>query len=711
MSRARLRAGAAALLAAVAVASAVAAPAALAAPTTATLAAAAAVPSTFSLTGSGYGHGVGLSQYGALGQAREGRSARQIVEHYYSGASVAAVRDDRLMRVNLRHAVTSATLQTSALATGGGAVQVTLGTAAPLAGTAADVWRVGVSGTNVALTRNGSPAGAAPVVTFRWAGTLDPGTSGTAGTLMSVDGTRYRRGSIDVQVVGGRLEVVLRIRLHDEYLYGLGEMPSSWPAAALQAQVIAARSYALSKALNGTRAACACDVYDDTYDQVYAGYGKESGSYGSAWIAAVQATFASPTTGLAVTYAGAPITAYFSSSSGGRTQNSEDVWVSALPWARSVDDHWSLDPGVNPTYARWTRSVSQATAASAFGLHDVARMDLSQRYASGGIRVAVGYSSSGASATITGEQLRSRLGLPSTWVYRPTVRYAGADRWSTAVAIGRAAAPTGTSVVVVSGEEAHLVDGMVAAPLAKKLGAPILLAQQTGLPAVTRDEVARRGATTAYLIGGSGSLGPAVEEQLRAAGVSTIDRIAGADRVTTAVAVAQRMGITGGGGAIVVNATDIVGALAAGGPAARAGQPLLLTGRDEVPAATAQALTDLGVISTTVVGGTGVVSDAVAARLPVPWRAAGADRFQTAALLADRFSPVTGTSTVLLASGVSLVDAMAGGAFGRPLLLTVPTALPSATATFLRTHPVGTVAALGGTGVVPSAVLTAASRA
>ncbi len=673
----------------------------------------AAVPATFQLIGSGWGHGVGMSQYGALGMAMQGSTATQIITHYYTGTTVTPVADGMDVRVSLLHQASSVTLGSAALGTGGGAVEVTVAGGAPVRGTATDHWGITVSGSNVAVTRDGAAVGTGASVTVRWAGTRYPGNAGTAATALLVGAQTYRYGFVDARVVAGAIELVNTVRLHDEYLLGVSEMTSTWLPAAVQAQVIASRSYALAKYAAGIRSACSCQLYDDTYDQVFAGYVKESGPGGASWRAAVLATLATATTGLTATYAGTPITGYFFSSSGGRTENSEDVWGGYLPWARSVDDHWSLDPAVNPNLSQWTRSPTQAQLASAFGLTDVVKIDLSGRSAGGEVRSAVAWSSAGVSATLAGTTFRSRLGLLSGWLHRPLARFSGADRWGTAVAAATAAYPSSVGVVVVSGETAHLVDGMVAAPLAIRKAAPILLAAAAGLPGPTAAEVIRRHATTAWLIGGTASLGPEVETQLRALGVTTVFRLAGADRYETAAAVARALGVVAGGYAAIVNGADVAGALAVAGPAARTGRPVLLVAATSVPPATSSVLTYLGISAVTVVGGTGVVSDAVLASLPHPYRAAGPDRYATAAAVARAFAPVTGTSTVVLASGLdtSLVDALSAGALGRCVLLTAGW-LPAATADWLqRTPGISQLVVVGGTGVVPEATATAGANA
>jgi len=683
-------------------------------PTGTPASAAVTVPATFHLGGGGFGHGVGMSQYGAYGMAKEGAGVGTILTHYYTGIALPALPDAQELRVNLLHGATTATLGSTALAAGGGGVEVTVDRQPPVLGTAADTWTLSVSGSFVVVRKGSVVVGTGSIISIRWSGTRNPGTAGSAATLLLVDGSSYRYGTADARVVAGRLEVVNVVRLHEEYLRGVAEMPSSWPAAALQAQVVAARTYALNRYNGGLRSSCVCHVYDSVSDLVFAGWAKESGPFGAQWVAAVTATSRSATTGLVATYGGTPISAFFFSSSGGRTQNSEDVWSSALPYARSVDDHWSSDPAINPTYAAWERDVSQSAVAAAFGLPDVVRLDLSDRAVSGSVDTATAWSSASVSATLRGADLRSRLGLPSAYVRRPYARAYGADRYATAVAVGRVGSPSGTGVVVVSGDNAHLVDGMVAAPLARLKGAPILFGTRTGLPEATRAEVVRRGATTAWLVGGTGALGGAVESALRASGVSTVVRIAGADRYATAAAVAEAMALPAGRPAVVANGSSVADALAASGPAAYNGRPILLVGATTVPPATAQALADLAVPSVVVLGGPSVVSDGVLAALPAPLRVFGDDRYATSAAVAAYFSPAVPQSTVVIASGAdpSLVDSLAAGALGDLMLLTPPTTLPAGHARWLQDRPgIGRLLVVGGTAVVASGVVTAARNA
>jgi SpoIID/LytB domain protein len=395
-----------------------------------------AVPSSFSFTGSGFGHGVGMSQWGAYGMALAGSSAAQIVQHYYTGTAVMPVTDSQDIRVNIAHAKPTVYLRAEALAAGGGGLVVTVTGAPAVLGDASDVFAVNAGAGSVTVTRTRAgvttPVGTGPGVTVTWAGTRYAGAAGAVPTVLDVattvtglagSGHRYRYGFVDIApatTTSTTLEVVNSVRLHDEYLLGIGEVSNSWPMAALQAQVLASRTYALAR--TSVRAACRCQVDNGAgpyYDQTFAGWSKESGPLGANWQAAVASTWASPATGYAILYGGRPITAFYFSSSGGSTQSSQDVWVTSLPYAVSVDDHWAM-VAANP-YRTWVPRVrTQAQVAAAFALPDVVRIDLSARTAGGGVKVAVAWSSTGATASLTGESLRSRLGLPGTWVAAAT---------------------------------------------------------------------------------------------------------------------------------------------------------------------------------------------------------------------------------------------------------------------------------------------------
>ncbi len=213
-------------------------------------------------------------------------------------------------------------------------------------------------------------------------------------------GTAPPKATIRV-LVGKR---VLKLPL-ERYVRGVvaAEMPSSWPAAALEAQAIASRTYALTSHAGGSR----FDVYSDTRSQVYAGAAAETPQTN----AAVRAT-----AGQIVLYNGAPATTYFFASSGGQTENIEDAFLGAEPepWLRSVADPYEARAS---SAWRVTMSFAAATARFKGRLKGTFRgIEVLTRGASPRI-VSARLLGSRGTTLIDGPELAGALGLNSTWAY------------------------------------------------------------------------------------------------------------------------------------------------------------------------------------------------------------------------------------------------------------------------------------------------------
>ncbi|HUW86806.1 MAG TPA: SpoIID/LytB domain-containing protein [Candidatus Paceibacterota bacterium] len=388
------------------------------------------IPTVFNFQGSGYGHGIGMSQIGARAQALEGRTASQILRYYYSYVTVEPFKDDQMLRVNIGHLLTNFSLRTDTLL---GQVQIIAGDVKD--SLLVEPLRVMPTKAQLNFTLLGdvafptilAPDGTVDSLpsgttwTIRWTGTRY--LEGLPATVLFVNGkvtTKYRYGQIQVKLVktavlGYRIEVTNTVRLHDEYLWGIGEVPSSWPLAALQAQAIASRTYALNK-VGSLKTSCDCNIYGSSQDQAFVGYSKESeATYGKLWKAAVTSTSTDDRTGLAILLGSKPIGAYYSSSSGGITESSQNAWGTALTYAISVPDPWSLDPTYNSRYAKWVRPVTQALVSSAFGLPDVVSLQVVSRNSSGTVAKIMGMSSDGKRITIKGVIFQSRTKLPSAW--------------------------------------------------------------------------------------------------------------------------------------------------------------------------------------------------------------------------------------------------------------------------------------------------------
>lgn len=384
----------------------------------------AAVPASFSFTGSGYGHGVGMSQIGARAKAIAGESATSILTYYYTGTKVETATDSQILRINIGSLLKSTKIRSDSrgakLELYAGALGETQTSTALLTLPSKTTLNIDLvnSDLSISTTRGAkiTPITSGKVFTLRWSGTryMDgPPTvlSVTANTSVN----RYRYGQMQFKIIkdkalGKRLAIINSVRLQDEYLWGIGEVPSSWPAAALQAQAIASRTYALSKS-NRIRSACDCHLYNSISDQSFVGFSKESEPFfGKFWKSAVDSTV-----GQIITYDGAPITAYFTSSTGGATETSEHAWGTATPYTQSVPDSASVDIRFNSRFASWSRQVTQAVIATAFMLPDVVSLQVISVNPVGTVDQIQATSSTGAVATLTGETFRSRSKLPSAW--------------------------------------------------------------------------------------------------------------------------------------------------------------------------------------------------------------------------------------------------------------------------------------------------------
>ncbi|MDM7854019.1 SpoIID/LytB domain-containing protein [Cellulomonas alba] len=413
---------------------------------------------SYTIHGSGWGHGVGMSQYGAYGMAQAGNDVAHILGHYYGGTTGTASKvalDGKSASTTIAVQVygpdadygsSYADNQKSVTATVNGGSWTLVdgsGAALPAACTAktgtVTLKAVGTTAAPKISAYAGTSTTAACSATsmkLTWA-TVSGGSSTPYVTLAGPSGARgaqgaYRHGSLTISqlTVGGStsVNVVNTLKLETEYLYGIAEMPSSWAqnggAAALQAQVIAARSYAEIQLKAGLRSDCGCNLVDDARDQNFTGWKKEnegtSAVYGKLWVAAVNATVDSSGQGKVLEDpSGNVLRAYYFSSSGGATLNSEDVWVSALDYLRSVSDPYSKAAGVDNPYASWTATLTQANAAKLFGLTNVVNISLTH-YAGGGLKSMTATSSTGATSTISGktETMRSKLDAYATGAVR-----------------------------------------------------------------------------------------------------------------------------------------------------------------------------------------------------------------------------------------------------------------------------------------------------
>ena len=381
---------------------------------------AADVPTVFSFQGSGYGHGVGLSQMGARSMALAGQNSEQILKYFYKDIAIEPKDDSKILRVNIGHLLSSAKISSTLKGSQLQIIQGDMGSENVIpVFTLADSITFSIIGSTVSprltIGKTAQVLTRSKTFTIRWSGTryLDG-----PDTIISVTHSgltqKYRYGQIQVKAVksptGYRIEMTNSVRLADEYLWGVSEMPSFWPVAALEAQAIASRTYALSKA-GIYRSACDCDLYGEISDQTFLGYAKEiEKKYGVVWKEVVTRT-----TGLTITQAGLPITAYFFSSSGGKTELAVNAWGSTKAYTQIVDDPGSLDLTLNPRFVTWNREVPQSIIATAFLLPDVVSLEILGVNESGTVAQIQATSSTGVKVVLRGETFRSRTKIPSAW--------------------------------------------------------------------------------------------------------------------------------------------------------------------------------------------------------------------------------------------------------------------------------------------------------
>lgn len=361
---------------------------------------------SFTFIGNGYGHGVGMSQIGGKAMALDGKSAEDIIKYYYTGVIVEPVADWYDVRVNIGHQLTNAAIS---LASNVGFIDINgyqISDKSLIAN-----FKMSTSGIVTTISKAKSVITTLPAtnqITIQWSGTRNLAGDTAVVSFNAGKAQRYQYGSMNLQVVGKYFEATNSLRLKDEYLYGISEVSSAWPFEMLKAQVIAARSYAIAKA-GIYRPSCDCDLYGTIQDQLFVGLGKLSEvKYGALWKAAVDATNVDEESGLTATYMGNPISAYYSSSTGGMTESALNAFGTDVEYLQPVADPVSLDPKRNPNYAVWKRTVSATIISKAFGLLDVQKLVIKDK------RIEA-TSFNGAKASLRLETFRSRAGLPSSF--------------------------------------------------------------------------------------------------------------------------------------------------------------------------------------------------------------------------------------------------------------------------------------------------------
>jgi SpoIID/LytB domain protein len=308
---------------------------------------------TIYIRGHGWGHGRGMGQWGARGMAAQGQTAADIITHFYSGVSVTTRAPEQLLVLVAGGP--------SSVVTSDAPFTVRWQSGSPIAAGGSDVPYVRVTPTASGTRVEGAPAPAGPW-TLLGDGTQPVAFAPGSKTLQVVSDSgsrRYYRGSLlTVRTSPTRVVTINDVNV-DYYLYGVvpREMPTSWPAEALNAQAIAARTYALNKKDRARAAKRLYDICATSSCQAYGGAARRTSTgqfvplENSATTEAVKAT-----AGQIASINGAPVFAEFSSSSGGYSAPGDTPYLAPVPDpGDSISPHhnWVARVKVADIEAKW----------------------------------------------------------------------------------------------------------------------------------------------------------------------------------------------------------------------------------------------------------------------------------------------------------------------------------------------------------------------
>jgi len=334
---------------------------------------------TWTVKGGGFGHGIGMSAYGSYGMAQNGWSYKKILRHYYRGTRIEKLRKARTVRVLLN--VDSGRVLFS------GAKR-----ACGIRLTEKRTYAAKRNGSRVVLVRpNGKKLA-----------NCGRRLSSERGGAVNFKGLGRYRGGVEVVESGGALNAVNAVPVN-EYVRGViaNESIPSWPMDALRAQAVVARGIALTGRVDGD----GFDLYNDTRSQVY---GPISTEYERTNQAARQ------TASEIVTYKGKAALTVFSASSGGHTENVENVWFGEpIPYLKGVKDPFD---DVSP-YHRWSYDFSASALGSALGVKGrLKRIKITQYGVSKRVIWARVYGTGGMTK-VRGDTLQYALGLPDRLIF------------------------------------------------------------------------------------------------------------------------------------------------------------------------------------------------------------------------------------------------------------------------------------------------------
>lgn len=633
-----------------------------------------AATQSFSINGRGQGHGVGLDLASSRGLADAGHGYQDIIGRFYSSVDFSVTDDAQRMRIGMYGTNGSITVATPGTLT----VKDTVG--------------------NVVWTGSANQWLAVSHVAGTYNYSTSTGTNGSSLTplrfypsnppqvqILNLSYPNTFRGSVEVKYsdFSDQLWAINELTLR-EYLFGLADVPDSWPTEAMKTVAVASRTLALQKKSDplNTRKNDGFDITATTDGPVYLGYDYEMAA--PRFKAAVDAT-----KNQIMTHNSEPIRALYHANSGGHTEDYENVFggstfpylvgVPSEKYEWSANSSWSLHYSASELERRLKADSRTGFSGDLEGFR-IVKTGVSPRV------MELEILSSRSTRPVKGLDFQATLGLKSQWYrFRTINRLFGSNRYATAADISAYRWGSANTVVLASG--ADFADALAGVPLAVHMKAPILLTDPKTLSPETASELQRLQAENVIILGGEGAVSAIVSSEVESKNIK-VQRIAGVDRYWTAYAIAKSLNPSGNVAAVATG-ENFPDSLSISSHAAGNNIPILFARKDDATSATRQAIQELGINSTIVVGGEGVISPAALSQLPDAVRVGGTDRYDTARLVANRYFGVSSPATsVFVATGDDFPDALVGGnlaaAFGpSPILLSKPLAVPAPTRDYL----------------------------
>jgi stage II sporulation protein D len=332
--------------------------------------------------GRGFGHGVGLSAYGAYGYAKEGKGYRFILGHYYTGTSLGTLEKTRIVRVLLD--ISPGDVEFSGATSACGA-RLDSGRSYEAHRAARSVVLRSTGGKRLANCGRKLRAAGAGKITIAGHGTY-----------------RGALETVPTESEAGSLNIVNALAI-EQYVKGVmsNEVPPSWPIEELKAQSVAIRSIAITGDVDGN----GFDLYSDTRSQVYEGLESEYARTNEA---------ADATRGQVVTYGGEIAQTLYSACSGGHTESAVNVFGSPVPYLVGVPDpydyhcplhKWTLEfsgPEISSRLSGYLKGKLKQVVITKTGVSP--RIITAKLIGTGGV------------STVTGSELSVALGGYDTWM-------------------------------------------------------------------------------------------------------------------------------------------------------------------------------------------------------------------------------------------------------------------------------------------------------